>query len=95
MLRDGCPIAEPNPFMMLDVREQPRQRSNPAGATDDPTVKADGDHAWAPFSSHTVEPVERIPTVCEEVFAGAEIAPTLQAAVVGVEAIRHNEMPAA
>jgi len=61
----------------LDVLEQSRQRSNPAGTTDDPTVKADAHHARSPFGSHAVEPVERIPAIREEVIAGAEIAPTL------------------
>src|SRR5205807_10071379 len=92
VLCNGCPIAQPDAFVTLDVLEQSRQRSNPAGTTDDPTVKADAHHARSPFGSHAVEPVERIPAIREELFAGAEIAPTLQAAVIGVEAIGDYEV---
>src|SRR5207302_6241522 len=73
VLCDGCPIAQPDAFVTLDVLEQPRQRADPAGAPDDPAMQTDAHHARAPFGSHAVEPVERIPAVGEEVVAGAEI----------------------
>jgi hypothetical protein len=77
VLRDGCPIAQPHAVVTLDVLEQLRQRSNSPRATDDPAVQADRHHARPPFGSHAVEPVECIPTVGEELFAGAEIAAAL------------------
>src|ERR671924_1187761 len=95
VLCDGCAIAQPDAFGTLDVLKQPRQRSDPPRATDDPTVKADTHHARSPFFSHAVEPVERIPAVPEELLAGAEIAPALQAAVIGVEAIGDYKVPPA
>src|SRR5437016_12467972 len=95
VLCDGRPVAEPHALVTLDVLEQPRQRSNPAGATDDPTVQADTHHARSPLLSHAIEPVEGIPAVCEELFPGAEMPGALQAAVVGVEAIGNDERSAA
>src|ERR1700686_5669931 len=91
VLCNGCPTTQPDAFVPLDVLEQSRQRSNPAGTTDDPSVRADAHHARSPFGSHALEPVERIPAIREEVVAGAEIAPTLQAAVIGVKAIGDYE----
>src|SRR5437588_12879517 len=94
VLCDGCPIAQPDAFVTLDVLEQPRQRADPAGAPDDPAMQTDAHHARAPFGSHAVEPVERIPAVGEEVVAGAEIAAAGQAAAIRVTAVGGSEVPA-
>src|SRR5579863_4372917 len=92
MLGDSCPTTEPDPFVTLDVLEQPRQRSDPAGATDDPPVKADAHHARSPFDSHAIKPVESITAIRVEILARAEVAPTLQTAIVGIEGVRDDEM---
>jgi hypothetical protein len=92
---DGCPIAQPDAFVTLDVLEQARQRANPTGATDNPAVKTDAHHTRSSFASDAVEPVERVPAIREELIPGAEIAPALQAAVIVVEAVGDDQMPLA
>src|SRR5262249_53990837 len=92
VLGDRGPVAEPHALVPLDMLEQARQRSNPAGATDDAAVKANAHHAWSAFDSQAIEPVERITAVAEELLAGAEIAAALQAAVVVVEAIGDHQV---
>src|SRR5256886_9338371 len=95
VLCDGAPMPQPAAFVPEDVLEQPPHRADPAGAPDDPAVQTDAHHARAPFGSHAVEPVERIPAVGEEVVAGAEIAAALQAAVIRVKAIGDYKVSAA
>src|ERR1700751_1953460 len=58
MLGDGGPVAEPHALMSLDVLDEARQRSNPAGATDDAAVKADAHPARSPLLSQAVQPVQ-------------------------------------
>jgi hypothetical protein len=90
--RDGCALAQPDTLVTLHVLEQASQCSNAAGAADDPPVQADAHHPRPPFRSHAVQPVERIAAVREKLLTGAEIATTLQAAVIGVEAIGDDEV---
>src|SRR5437868_15510939 len=95
VLCDGCPIAQPDAFVTLDVLEQPPQRADPAGAPDDPAVQTDAHHARAPFGCHAVEPVERIAAVGEGGVAGAEVAAALQAAVTGGKGVGDDKGSAA
>src|ERR1700730_1534091 len=88
-------IAQPYGIVPLNMLQQAQQCSNPARASNDPSMQADRHHARTTVASDAVQPVEGIPAVSEEVFARAEVAAALQAAVIGVKAMRDDEMRSA
>src|SRR5882672_4770821 len=88
----ALPIAQPDTLMPLHVVEKPDQGSDAAGTADDARMQADAHHARPPLGSQAVQPVEGIATIGKKIIAGGEVAAALQAAVVAVEAVRHDEM---
>src|SRR3984885_8178824 len=94
VLCNRCAIAQPNAVVSPDVVERSHQSSDASRAADDPAMQADRHHARPTVRTHPIEPVEGISAVREEVFPGTEVAAPLQAAVIGVEAVRDHQMRA-
>src|SRR6266403_6168365 len=89
---DRLSIAQPDTLMALDVIEQAHQCADPAGTSNDAPVQADGHHARPAFAAQSIQPVEGIAAIGEEIVAGCEVAAALQAAVVAVEGMRNHQM---
>src|SRR5271156_3615972 len=87
-----CASAQPNGVMPLDVVEGARQGPDSSRAADDPAVQTDRHHARLAFRTLAIQPVECVAAIDEEILAGAEVAATLQAAVIGVEAVGNDQM---
>src|SRR5580704_913114 len=84
--------AQPDPLVPLQVCNETRQRTDASGATDDATVQANAHHARQSGGTLSIEPIEGVATVGEELLAGAEIPATLQTAIVVVEAVGNDQM---
>ena len=56
--------------MPLHVIEQPNQGADPAGTPNDARVQAHGHHARATFVAQSIQPVEGVAAVMEEIIAG-------------------------
>src|SRR5579872_5034429 len=95
MLGDRRAAAQPHTLVTLHVLEQAGERADSPGPADDPPVQAHGHHARPALQARTIEPVEGVAAVGEELLAGAEIAAALQAAVIVVEAMGDDEVPLA
>src|SRR5262249_50784237 len=68
--RNFLAAADPDIGVTLDVLEQPRQCADAARASDDAAMQADGHHSRPPFASRSIQPIEGIAAIAEEIFAG-------------------------
>src|ERR1700685_3182028 len=57
-------------------------------------MQTDGHHARPAFFAQTVQPIEGVAAIDEEILGGGEVAAALQAAVIVVEAMGHDEVRA-
>ena len=78
--------------MPFDMIEEPYQGAEPPRTAYDPAMQTDRHHARAPLRAASIQPIERIPAIVEEIIAGAEVRASLQPAIVVVEAVGHDEM---
>jgi hypothetical protein len=92
MARNRRAITHPDSVVPLYMVEQPLERANSTGASDDASVQADAHHPGAPFATASVEPVEGVRAVTEKVFARGDVAATLHAAVVAIEGVWNDEL---
>src|SRR5271154_1843010 len=76
---DGRARAQPDAFVTLHVLDEPGKRADPARATNDAPVQANAHHARPSCLAQSVEPVERVPAIAEELLAGTEVTAALQA----------------
>jgi hypothetical protein len=77
MLCNRRPVAQPDPLMSSDMIEEPYQSPEPPGTAYDATMETDRHHARAPLRAASIQPVERIPAVVEEIIAGTEVRASL------------------
>ena len=77
MLCNRRPVAQPDPLMPFDMIEEPYQSPEPPGPAYDPAMETDRHHARAPLRAASIQPVERIPAIVEEIIAGTEVRASL------------------
>src|SRR5262249_56198189 len=90
--RDVIAARKPGAALVLHVLQRLREAADPGRTANDPRVQPDREHPWL-GCAFLPQPVERVDDVPSEIGAAYEGIAVKETHVVGIERIRHYQLP--